>query len=443
MHRYKNQKAVGEGCYGSVFRAENKTDGSVVAIKKMKQQFFSWKECVDLREVASLRKLKHPNIVKLKEVIRENNELFFVFEFVARNLYQLTQKQKMIPEARVKKYVYQVLHALEYMHKVGYFHRDMKPENLLVGSDDTVKIADFGLARETRSRPPYTEYVSTRWYRAPEVILHDTRYSSKVDVFAVGCIMAELFTSRPLFPGSNESDQLMKICSVLGAPTDKKASENDTRFWPEGLKLASQANIKINKSYVKTPFKDLVPNASSKAHLLLDRMLRWDPSKRCTAAQALEDEWFEGMTLEKANAAQANGPTTTTATTSTSNSNTNNSSINSNSPGHQIQLPSNSFSKSKSFGSQMKGSLRSNTNAHQQLKPRNTFKTNNNNNLGVKGKPPPKGGGRTLRGRESAFKNSAASQLGLGGGGVSAPLASSKSGIAGLSFSKFTRSKNY
>ena len=101
----------------------------------------------------------------------------------------------------------------------GFFHRDLKPENLLCNGSDLVKIADFGLAREIRSRPPYTDYVSTRWYRAPEILLRSTSYSSPIDIWAVGCIAAECYTLRPLFPGSSEIDQLFKICGVLGTPT--------------------------------------------------------------------------------------------------------------------------------------------------------------------------------------------------------------------------------
>lgn len=122
------------------------------------------------------------------------------------------------------------------MHKHGFFHRDMKPENVLV-TKDVLKLADFGLARETRSRPPYTEYVSTRWYRAPEVLLHSTSYNSPIDMWACGAIMAELYTLRPLFPGSSETDEIFKICAVLGTPTHAT--------WPEGMKLAAAMNFKF------------------------------------------------------------------------------------------------------------------------------------------------------------------------------------------------------
>jgi serine/threonine protein kinase len=111
----------------------------------------------------------------------------------------------------------------------------MKPENLLVNSNDIVKLADFGLAREIRSRPPYTDYVSTRWYRAPELLLRSTNYNSPIDIFASGCIMAELYMLRPLFPGNSEVDQMYKVCAVLGSPSSGE--------WPEGYKLAAKINF--------------------------------------------------------------------------------------------------------------------------------------------------------------------------------------------------------
>jgi serine/threonine protein kinase len=155
-----------------------------------------------LKEVKSLRKMKHPNIVKLKEVIREQDILYFVFEFLDQNLYEVTKgRQKFFPESVSRNYMFQVLQGLGYMHKHGYFHRDIKPENILV-SGDVAKVADFGLAKEIRSRPPYTDYVSTRWYRAPEVLLRFPMYGAPIDIWAVGCMMAEIIMLRPLFPVS-------------------------------------------------------------------------------------------------------------------------------------------------------------------------------------------------------------------------------------------------
>ncbi|WAR23955.1 CILK1-like protein [Mya arenaria] len=234
MNRYAVTKQLGDGTYGSVLLATCIETNEKCAIKKMKKKYYSWDECLNLREVKSLRKLNHANIVKLKEVIRENDQL-----------------DKLFPESVIRNVIYQVLQGLAFMHKHGFFHRDLKPENLLCSGPDCVKVADFGLAREVRSRPPYTDYVSTRW--APEVLLRSTNYNSPIDMWAVGCIMAEMYTLRPLFPGSSEIDEIFKVCTVLGTP--------------------------------KQNLKSLIPNASNEAVQLMKDMLNWNPQKRPTSSQ--------------------------------------------------------------------------------------------------------------------------------------------------------------
>jgi len=239
---------------------------------------------MQLREIKSLKKLNHPNIVKLKEVIRENDELFFVFEYMECNLYECMKKRdRHFPESKIRNICYQMLQGLAFMHKHGFFHRDIKPENMLV-KGDIVKIADFGLAREIRSRPPYTDYVSTRWYRAPEVLLRSTSYNSPIDTWAMGCIMAELYTLRPLFPGSSEADEIYKICSVLGSPTQKT--------WPEGIRLANQMNFRFPQ-FVPTPLASLIPNASPDAILLMTDFMKYDPNQRPGVPQSLQYEYFQ------------------------------------------------------------------------------------------------------------------------------------------------------
>ena len=267
MNRYTVTKQLGDGTYGSVLKAVNRQTGEVTAIKKMKKKFYTWEECMQLREVKSLKKLNHPNIVKLREVIRENDELFFVFEYMEGNLYEMMKKRdRHFPESYIRNIMYQIFQGLAFMHKSGFFHRDIKPENMLV-KGDVVKVADFGLAREIRSKPPFTDYVSTRWYRqhillptsytpyrptfihppyqhthqpthqpslsthpinppsqptllthpptqpnptilycryrAPEVLLRSPNYNSPIDQWAMGGILAELYTLRPLFPGTH------------------------------------------------------------------------------------------------------------------------------------------------------------------------------------------------------------------------------------------------
>jgi len=284
MNRYKVTKVLGDGTYGSVLRAQNKQSGEVVAIKKMKQKMYSWDECMKLREIQSLRQLIHPNIVKLKEVIRENDELHMVFEMMEANLYEFMKARvRALPESKIRNIMFQTMQGLHFVHKNGYFHRDMKPENVLVAGD-TVKLADFGLARQIRARPPFTDYVSTRWYRAPEVLLRSSTYNSPIDIWACGGIMAELYTLRPLFPGSSEADEIYKICSVLGTPT--------TMNWPDGFKLASQMNYRFPQ-FVPTKLETLVPQANADGINIMLAMMSWDPAKRPSTAQILKHPYFE------------------------------------------------------------------------------------------------------------------------------------------------------
>ncbi|XP_046885588.1 serine/threonine-protein kinase ICK-like [Hypomesus transpacificus] len=284
MNRYTTLRQLGDGTYGSVILGRSLESGELVAIKKMKRKFYSWDECMNLREVKSLKKLNHANVVKLKEVIRENDHLYFVFEYMKENLYQLMKdRTRLFPESAVRNIMFQILQGLAFIHKHGFFHRDMKPENLLCMGPELVKIADFGLAREIRSRPPYTDYVSTRWYRAPEVLLRSTSYSSPIDQWAVGCIMAELYTLRPLFPGSSEVDTIFKICQVLGTP-----KKND---WPEGYQLAAAINFRWPQC-VPSNLRSLIPNASPEAIHLMRDLLEWDPKKRPASGQALRYSYF-------------------------------------------------------------------------------------------------------------------------------------------------------
>lgn len=184
MNRYVTLNQLGDGTYGTVVLGHRKDTGESVAIKRMKRKYYSWEEAMNLREVKvsdhnalsiielincthplqCLKKLSHANIVKLKEVIRENDTLYFVFEYMKENLYQMIRERDThFAEPTIRQILYQVLNGLAFMHRHGFFHRDLKPENLLCNGPELIKIADFGLAREIRSRPPFTDYVSTRW----------------------------------------------------------------------------------------------------------------------------------------------------------------------------------------------------------------------------------------------------------------------------------------
>eukprot|EP00126_Sphaerothecum_destruens_P008006 Sdes_comp20054_c0_seq1m12925 len=297
MNRYKVIKQLGDGAYGTVLLGKQTESGELVAIKKLKKKFASWDECVHLREVKSLKKLSHQNIVKLKEVLRENCELFFIFEYMEGNLYQqMNERTVPFTEAEIRHIMRQVFEGLAFMHKHGFFHRDLKPENLLC-TQDVVKIADFGLAREIRSRPPFTEYVSTRWYRAPEILLRATNYNSPIDLWATGTIMAELYNLKPLFPGTSEVDEIYRICSVLGTPT--KVS------WPEGIQLAQSMNFKFpQKDHI--PLSRIINSSSGDAISLLGELLQYDPNKRPSVFQVLQHPFFSQSSFSQTKKSQEN-----------------------------------------------------------------------------------------------------------------------------------------
>ena len=286
MRRFEEIEVLGDGAFGTVTKCRDRETGDIVAIKKMKQRYATFDECLQLKEVKSLRKIKHENVIRMLQVFRENDHLYLVFELLHGSLLKTIREHSgPFSDAEVRNVISQLLEGLAYVHRQGFFHRDIKPENLMWGEGDILKIGDFGLAREIRSRPPYTEYVSTRWYRAPEIVLRHEFYNSPVDIWAVGAIMAELYTLKPLFQGSSETDQIFKICSVLGTPGPNN--------WPDGVKLATRLGIRLPQ-FAPTSLSSIMPTASPEAIDLMTELLRFDPAKRPSAAQALQHPFFRG-----------------------------------------------------------------------------------------------------------------------------------------------------
>ena len=296
MEDYEIIERIGGGTFADVFKAKEKSTGEIVAIKTLKRKYKKLEDCLELGECKSLQKLLDVsisdqkgfnNIIKLNRFIfvKKTGTFNLVFEYMKQDLLELMKSKEPghLEESEIKDIIYQTLLGLAYMHKYGYFHRDMKPENLLI-NDKIVKIADFGLAREIRSIPPYTEYVSTRYYRAPECILKSSNYNSPIDIWAVGCIMAEMYLHpKPLFYGQNEKEVLNKICSILGTPT------HDT--WAKGIQQANLIGIKLPNNS-GTDLANIIPNASPKAIEVMKEMLQWDPNKRPTAISLLNHSFF-------------------------------------------------------------------------------------------------------------------------------------------------------
>ncbi|KAF9015154.1 kinase-like domain-containing protein [Cyathus striatus] len=298
----------------------------LVAVKRMKKRWEGgWDECQKLKELESLRAIPfHPNIIPLYDffLLPATKELYFVFESMEGNLYHLIKARKGRPLAGglVSSIFRQIVSGLDHIHSSGYFHRDMKPENVLVTTTGLfdynslspiappnapkemdviaiIKLADFGLARETKSKPPYTEYVSTRWYRAPEVLLLSRDYSNPVDMWALGTIMAELVNLRPLFPGSNQLDQVSRICEILGDPCDDYGVDaQQIPFgggpWPRGLKLAKAVGYQFPKVEPKDIFSLFDRTVPISLICCIRDLLRYDPDKRLTSQQCLEHPYL-------------------------------------------------------------------------------------------------------------------------------------------------------
>lgn len=260
----------------------------------------------NLREIQALRRLNpHKHVIDLIEVIlyilandsdQKHGVLGLNFELMDCNLYELiSRKGSVISEPKAKHYFYQIMKGVEYMHRFyghnsskGIFHRDIKPENILI-KESTIKLADFGSCRGIHSKQPYTEYIATRWYRSPECLLCDGIYTYKMDIWGAGCVLYEILSKSPLFPGSNELDQLHRIHAILGTPSQKILKKM------LGNKSGQEYNFPPSKG---TGINCLLPKFSSDCTNLLNQMLAYDPDARISAREALESTFFKEYDVE-------------------------------------------------------------------------------------------------------------------------------------------------
>ena len=276
----------GEGTFSEVLKAQCIKNGKYVAMKCMKSHFDSIDQVNNLREIQALRRLSpHQNIIKLMEVLYDQptGRLALVFELMDMNIYELIRgRRHYVAEDRVKNYMYQLVNAMDHRHRNGIFHRDIKPENILI-MDDCLKLADFGSCRGIYSKQPYTEYISTRWYRAPECLLTDGYYNYKMDMWGVGCVFFEIVSLFPLFPGTNELDQIQKIHNVLGTPSPELLNKLKRRSQHMDFNFPNKEGTGIQK---------LIPHASPDCIELITKLLAYNPEDRLSARQALRHPYF-------------------------------------------------------------------------------------------------------------------------------------------------------
>ncbi|PXF50019.1 Cyclin-dependent kinase 11B [Gracilariopsis chorda] len=294
---YERLNFIDEGTYGRVFRARDIQTGQIYALKQVKlgndRDGFP---VTALREISTLFSVNHPNVVRLREVVvgSTTDKIYLVMEYAEHDLLSLLERMKCPYSAsEIKSLMQQLLRGVAHLHDNWILHRDLKPSNLLLTGQGVLKVCDFGLARNYGDPlSKYTQGVVTLWYRAPELLMGSTLYSTAVDMWAIGCIFAELVLMRPLLQGKGELDQLAKIASMFGAPSEK--------CWGGFSKLPNSRRVSF-RSYGEGNFIEHFYEGtgctrrlrtSKNAIDLMQSMLLYDPEKRISAADALRHPYF-------------------------------------------------------------------------------------------------------------------------------------------------------
>jgi cyclin-dependent kinase-like len=287
MENYVLEEKIGEGTYGEVFKARHLETGKQVAIKKFKDNYDDeYVRKTALREIRILKELKHDHIVNLIEVFRDQGKILLVFEYVDRTvLDEIENSPNGLDEMGAKKIIWQLLRSVAFIHDHNIIHRDIKPENLLLSKNGVLKMCDFGFARPlVNNNQDYTDYVSTRWYRAPELLIGDQNYGKAIDVWAIGCLYAEIITGEPLFPGDSDIQTLYLILQIFGDQLNEKHKKMI-------LKNPAFKHIKIDKieDDLDRKFKSINADALD----LLKKCLVMDPAERQDCNSLLTHQYFE------------------------------------------------------------------------------------------------------------------------------------------------------
>lgn len=292
--KYVPIKPIGRGAYGVVCSSINRETNERVAIKKIINVFGNQIDALrTLRELKLLRLIRHENVIALKDVmmpIHRNSfkDVYLVYELMDTDLHQIIKSSQPLSNDHCKYFLFQLLRGLKYLHSANILHRDLKPGNLLVNGNCELKICDFGLARTGRDNGQFmTEYVVTRWYRAPELLLCCDNYGSSIDIWSVGCIFAEILGRKAIFPGTECLSQLKLIINVLGSQCEADLEFIDNQKARKFIK-----SLPFSRGF---HFSSLYPNADPLAIDLLQRMLVFDPTKRITVEEALHHPYMAGL----------------------------------------------------------------------------------------------------------------------------------------------------
>ncbi|CAK87643.1 unnamed protein product (macronuclear) [Paramecium tetraurelia] len=286
IQKYEVLQKMGKGAYGVVWKAIDRKTKQIVALKKVFDAFHNATDAQrTFREVMFLQEMAHDNVIRMTNIHRADNnkDLYIVFDFMETDLHAVI-RGGILEEIHQRYIIYQILKALKYIHSAEIIHRDLKPSNVLLDAECNVKVADFGLARsllnQVEESAILTEYVATRWYRAPEILLGSTQYTKAVDMWSVGCILGEMINGKPIFPGSSTLNQIERVLEVIGRPT---TSELESVQAP----MASQIVNNIPKGQ-RIGFTNYFPKATPQALDLIRRLLSFNPSQRISVEEALK-----------------------------------------------------------------------------------------------------------------------------------------------------------
>lgn len=292
MEKYEKISKIGEGSYGVVFKCRRRENGQIVAVKKyVETEDDPLIKKIAIREIRMLKQLKHVNLVNLIEVFRRKRKLHLVFEYCDHTVLDILEKHTNgVPDQMTKRIIWQTLQAINFCHMHNCIHRDVKPENILLTKEGIVKLCDFGFARTMNPGEKYTDYVATRWYRAPELLVGDTQYGPAVDVWAIGCVTAELMKGEALWPGKSDVDQLYLICKTLGNLIPRHIQIFKSNDFFSGVNIPEPDSRESLESKIPPPINEQGLD-------FLKRCLDKDPQMRYSCEQLLKHSYFDNANI--------------------------------------------------------------------------------------------------------------------------------------------------
>ncbi|KAF7292906.1 Protein kinase domain-containing protein [Mycena indigotica] len=303
---YIQLEKLGEGTYATVYKGRSKTTSEIVALKEIHLDAEEGTPSTAIREISLLKELKHVNILRLHDVIHSETKLTLVFEFCDSDLKKYMDQhgtRGALEPTIVRNFMFQILKGTHFCHENQVLHRDLKPQNLLINRKGELKLGDFGLARAFGVPVnTFSNEVVTLWYRAPDVLLGSRTYSTSIDIWSCGCIFAEMITGVPLFRGKDNNDQLLHIMKIIGTPSHQQFAKM--------LQDSPEIVLKEFAVFPKMNWMQVLPKASPLALDLLDRLLKFDPAERISAAEALTHPYFTdpGASLAAPNPPMSMGP---------------------------------------------------------------------------------------------------------------------------------------